>query len=95
MALEVRTCRPDELAQALSPIWHFFGRTAAPEEGVAVLGRVLDAERMHAAWEDGTAVGGAGAFSFELTVPGGRVPAAGVTVVGVLPTHRRRGVLTR
>src|SRR5439155_1687663 len=30
---------------------------------------------------------------FELTVPGGRVPAAGVSVVGVLPTHRRRGIL--
>src|SRR2546421_448113 len=32
---------------------------------------------MHAAWEDGAAVGGAGAFPFELTVPGGRVRAAG------------------
>jgi predicted acetyltransferase len=94
VALEIRTCGPDELAQALGPIWHFFGRTAPPEEGVEALGRVLEAERMHAAWEDGTAVGGAGAFSFLLTVPGGRVPAAGVTVVGVLPTHRRRGVLT-
>jgi predicted acetyltransferase len=28
-------------------------------------------------------------------VPGGRIRAAGVTLVGVLPTHRRRGVLTR
>jgi predicted acetyltransferase len=28
-----------------------------------------------------------------LTVPGGRVPAAGITVAGVLPTHRRRGLL--
>jgi predicted acetyltransferase len=49
---------------------------------------------VHAAWDDGVAVGGAGAFSFKLTVPGGRLPAAGVTVVGVLPTHRRRGILT-
>ena len=29
-----------------------------------------------------------------LTVPGGTVPAAGVSWVGVLPTHRRRGVLS-
>ena len=30
-----------------------------------------------------------------MSVPGGgSVPAGGVTVVGVLPTHRRRGVLT-
>ena len=27
--------------------------------------------------------------------PGGRLPCAGVTVVGVLPTHRRRGILDR
>ena len=34
------------------------------------------------------------AFSFRVTVPGGAaVPAAGVSWVGVLPTHRRRGVL--
>ena len=39
-------------------------------------------------------VAGAGVFPFQLTVPGGRVAAAGVSVVGVLPTHRRRGVLT-
>ena len=48
---------------------------------------------MHAAFENGSVVGSAGAFTFELTTPGGRVPAAGVTVVGVLPTHRRRGIL--
>ena len=54
----------------------------------------LPIERMHAARENGTIVGGAGAFPFELTVPGGAVvPTAGVTVVGTFPTHRRRGVL--
>src|SRR4029079_11171647 len=41
-----------------------------------------------------TIVGGAGAFTFRMTVPGGaQLGTAGVTVVGVLPTHRRRGVL--
>ena len=54
---------------------------------------LLPLERMHGAWSNGTIVGGAGAFPFNLTVPGGELPTAGVTVVGVLPTHRRRGVL--
>ena len=36
-----------------------------------------------------------GIFSFELTIPGGVLPAAGVTIVGVHPTHRRRGILRR
>ena len=48
---------------------------------------------MHAAREGGQIVGGAGAFTFDMTVPGGPVPTAGITVVGVYPTHRRRGVL--
>jgi predicted acetyltransferase len=54
---------------------------------------LLPVERMHVALDGEAVVGGAGAFPFELTVPGGRVRAAGVTMVGVLPTHRRRGVL--
>jgi predicted acetyltransferase len=34
-------------------------------------------------------------FSRELTIPGATVPAACVSEVGVLATHRRRGLLTR
>ena len=49
---------------------------------------------MLAAIDGGTIVGGAGAFTFRMTVPGGaQLGTAGVTVVGVLPTHRRRGIL--
>ena len=40
---------------------------------------------MHAAFDGDRIVGGAGAFPFELTVPGGTVRCGGVTVVGVLP----------
>jgi predicted acetyltransferase len=40
-------------------------------------------------------VGTAGTFSYDFTVPGGILPAAGVTIVGVHPTHRRRGILRR
>jgi predicted acetyltransferase len=52
-------------------------------------------ERSLAAFDGGRPVGTAGAYSFQLSVPGGEtLPAAGVTFVSVLPTHRRRGVLT-
>ena len=94
MALEIRPCAPDELREGLHGIWHYF--SGGPPEDVPLerMTAVLEPERLHAAWEDGGAVGGAGAHSFELTVPGGRfVPAAGVTTVGVLPTHTRRGIL--
>jgi predicted acetyltransferase len=83
----------EEVRMAVSPIWHYFGRSAPSEDQVEPLARVLPAERVHAAWDGDRVIGGAGAFPFELTVPGGRIRAAGVTVVGVLPSHRRRGVL--
>jgi len=79
---------------AVSPIWYYFGRSRPSDEQIDSLARVLPPERVYAAWDGASVVGGAGAFPFELTVPGGRVRAAGVTVVGVLPSHRRRGILT-
>lgn len=43
----------------------------------------------------GDVVAHAAAYTRDLTVPGGPVPAAHVTLVGVVPTHRRRRLLTR
>jgi predicted acetyltransferase len=65
----------------------------ATEERMQRFADLMTLERMHAAWSNGTVVGGAGAFDFNLSVPGGDLPTAGVTVVGVTPTHRRRGVM--
>lgn len=49
-----------------------------------------------AAWEGDLCVGHVAAFRFDSTVPGGaRLSTAGVTRVGVLPTHTRRGLLTQ
>src|SRR5690606_14542272 len=45
---------------------------------------------------DGDAiVARAAAYTRDLTVPGAVLPAAHVTMVGVAPTHRRQGMLTR
>ncbi|HYB45951.1 MAG TPA: GNAT family N-acetyltransferase, partial [Streptosporangiaceae bacterium] len=55
----------------------------------------LEFDRTLAAFDGPMQVGTAGAYSFQLTVPGGGTrPVAGVTWVAVLPSHRRRGVLT-
>src|SRR5438270_8072415 len=52
-------------------------------------------ERSLAVFDGGRIVATAGAFPFDLTLPGDRTtPMEGVTWVGVLPTHRRRGILT-
>jgi predicted acetyltransferase len=92
MKLEVRSCTSEEYLLALAPIFQFFGHV--PDEDTRKrFEPLMPAERMIAAWADGAVVGGSGAFPFRLSVPGGEVDAAGVTVVGVSPTHRRRGIL--
>ena len=63
------------------------------DEDWAVMEPAAEADRAFAAYDGDRIVGTAGTFSFELTVPGGMLPAAGVTIVGVHPTHRRRGIL--
>jgi predicted acetyltransferase len=48
------------------------------------------------AFDDGVLVGTVSEFPVDTTVPGGaRLPTAAVSRVGVLPTHRRRGIATR
>ena len=94
MDVEIRHCASaDEMRHALTPIRHYFGRSTPNETQAERITRLLPAARMYAAWEGGRAVGGLGAYPFQLTVPGGRIAAAGVTVAAVLPTHRRRGLL--
>jgi predicted acetyltransferase len=57
--------------------------------------KMLVRERFYAAYDDGLPVGTAADFPFTLTVPGGELAAGGVTWVAVLPSHRRRGILTQ
>jgi predicted acetyltransferase len=94
MAWDVRPTKDlEEFKAAVGAISHYFG--GGPDDDRAErFAKVLPLERMHAAFDGDRIVGGAGAFPFRLTVPGGPIACAGVTVVGVLPTHRRRGVLT-
>jgi predicted acetyltransferase len=90
--LEVRPARDhEEFGRAIYGIGQYF-HPPSPEM-LERFAQLLPRERMHAALEDGAVVGGAGAFPFDLSVPGGFLPCAGVTGVGVYPTHRRRGVL--
>lgn len=55
--------------------------------------RVWERERSIVATDGKELVGHTSAFSLRMTAPGAVVPAAGVTLVGVSPTHRRRGIL--
>src|SRR5919206_2981267 len=90
---EVRACADqDEYGRAIGAIGQYFNPPPS-QELYERWAKILPHERMHAAFEDDEIVGGTGAFPFELSVPGGSLPCAGVTAVGVHPTHRRRGAL--
>lgn len=91
--LEIRQCKEDERADFLTALGVAFGEPVDPMD--ARFAEILEMDRTLAAFDDGRIAGTSAAFSFEMTVPGGRVPAAGVTMVGVLPTHRRRGVMRK
>ncbi|MEV1175194.1 GNAT family N-acetyltransferase [Nonomuraea sp. NPDC049784] len=51
-------------------------------------------DRTLAAFDGDLVAGVTSIISFTMTVPGGRLPVAGVTSVSVLPSHRRRGILS-
>lgn len=95
MDLELRTVRDEELIDFLLATSTGFGM-ASPNEDDEYPVHLLPAERCLAVHDDGAVVATAGAFPFRITVPGGaQVAVAGVTVVTVHPTHRRRGLLRR
>ncbi|HEY4401569.1 MAG TPA: GNAT family N-acetyltransferase [Acidimicrobiia bacterium] len=55
----------------------------------------VELDRTLAAFEGDKIVGTGRLYSLELTMPGGRLlPTGGVSWIAVLPTHRRRGILT-
>jgi predicted acetyltransferase len=54
----------------------------------------LEFGRTLAAFDGDTIVGSAGVFSFQMRVPGAMAAVAGVSLVAVLPSHRRQGILS-
>jgi predicted acetyltransferase len=93
MALRVRRVRSQpEFRAAIGAIGHYFGGSRSSDEAER-FARIMPSDRVHAAFDGDVVVAGAGVFPVELSVPGGRLPCAAVSMVGVLPTHRRRGIL--
>ncbi|MFB7598785.1 GNAT family N-acetyltransferase [Streptomyces sp. NPDC056160] len=95
LATELRVLRPDEWDTWYGNLMRAFGGVPEPSEEQELYRSLTEFDRSLGVWDEDACVGTAGAFSFRMTVPGGApVPAAGVTMVGVAATHRRRGVLT-
>lgn len=94
MVLKMRPIEPDEYPRFHRAASTTFGETPSDQEIEAErLG--FEFERSLAVFEGAEIVATAGAYTFQLTLPGLEcVSAAGVSYITVLPTHRRRGILT-
>ncbi|MER5291322.1 GNAT family N-acetyltransferase [Streptomyces pharetrae] len=91
----LRVLRPDDWDVWYDTLLRAFGGAPEAAEERELWRELTEFDRFLGVWDGSACVGTAGAFSFRLTVPGGAsVSAAGVTMVGVAATHRRRGVLT-
>ncbi|MET9616706.1 GNAT family N-acetyltransferase [Kitasatospora indigofera] len=95
--MEIRSTTDEDLEVFVGTAYAAFARfPETPVEGGGLWWSALEMDRgLLAVTADGRPVGTAAAYSFELTLPGEvLVPVAGVSAVGVLPSHRRRGVLS-
>ncbi len=88
----IRPVAPEEL-RAFARVWERSFNFDERDEELALIANTMEFDRSFAALDGEEFVGTGSAFSFDLTTPGGQVPAGGLTAVAVAPTHRRRGIL--
>lgn len=93
MDVEIRTLLETELRASFETVETAFGERLG-DEFFEFHRPFVEIDRTLGAFDGETLVGSASAISYAMTVPGGELPAAGITGVGVLPSHRRRGVNT-
>ena len=92
MSVEIRVCPPDRFRELLKLAEVAFSEDV-PDDMIERVERVSDRERFLTALDGDRMVATSGVFSTRLSVPGGELPAGGVTWVTVLPSHRRRGLM--
>jgi predicted acetyltransferase len=92
--IRIRVGAADDWAE-ISRLLGLVFLSSSPEDERDIGASVFEPDRSLVAEDGGRIVGHAAAYTRDLTVPGAIVPAAHVTLVGVAPTHRRRGLLSR
>lgn len=90
MSVEFRAIEPDEFSDLLRTMGLVYGFDPPEDDH---LEHVLPLERTVVGFDGATMVSTAGAFSLDMTIPGGTVRCGGTTIVSVAPTHRRQGLL--
>jgi len=92
--LDIRPITDSELDAFRDCLMTTFGGDGSDDPGEAARLRALIAPgRAWAAFDAGTLVATAGSYALPVGIPGGTLAMAGLTMVTVRPTHRRRGIL--
>ncbi|HEX6677935.1 MAG TPA: GNAT family N-acetyltransferase [Actinomycetes bacterium] len=93
MDIEIRAITPDEVDEVARVFGTTFGERW-PAEAVEDVRQELEFDRSLCGFDAGAMVATGGAYTFQLALPGGtQLGAGGLTLISVLPTHRRRGIL--
>jgi predicted acetyltransferase len=90
----IRLVAEEELGAFLAVDQHASHGTPMSKRARANFLARLEFDRTLAAFDGDAIVGGTGAFSFQMRVPGAMAAVAGVSLVAVLPSHRRQGILS-
>jgi predicted acetyltransferase len=93
-AYPIRPIDPDEFPAFYAVIEQAFNSSHQTDAEMRHDLAIFEFDRSLAAFDGGDIVGTTAAFTFQMAVPGEIAPVAGVTAVGVLPSHRRRGILS-
>ncbi|MEV6816328.1 GNAT family N-acetyltransferase, partial [Micromonospora sp. NPDC051296] len=91
--LPIQTARAEDWDEINRTLGQLFHHSVDPESH-EIERAIFEPERALLVRDGTELVASAAAYTRELGVPGGAVPAAHVTLVGVAPTHRRQGLLT-
>lgn len=82
---DLRVLRPEDWDQWYDNLIRAFGGMPESAEERELWKSLTEYDRFVGVWDGEACVGSAGAFTFQVTVPGGAsVRAAGVTMVGVM-----------
>lgn len=97
MAVIVREIVPEELLEWTAASQSaFFIWPGDPETSAEARRKHIEYDRTIGAFDGTTILGTHRTWPFQLTLPGGAsAQVSGVTMVGVRPTHRRQGILSR
>ncbi|WP_020658267.1 GNAT family N-acetyltransferase [Amycolatopsis benzoatilytica] len=93
--MEIRQTTSEDYDLYFSTVTSAFGQFFPTAAGSGLMAAFEPDRGLFALGPDGRPIGCSSSYSFELTLPGdAAVPAGALTGVGVLPTHRRQGVLS-